>query len=60
MKTPMIFSALFLLQVACAHAAHSIYSIPLKDIDGESTLLKAYDGRVLLIFGLSVMDKYLL
>lgn len=32
-----------------AHAADSIYDIPLKDIDGKDTTLKPYQGQVMLI-----------
>ena len=36
--------------LALANAAESpLYSIPLKDIDGKTTSLKAYQGKVLLI-----------
>ena len=49
MKILLVLSALLLLQVVCAHAADSIYDISLKDIDGKSTSLKAYKGKVLLI-----------
>lgn len=31
------------------HAAESLYDIPLKDIDGKDTSLKAYQGKVMLI-----------
>lgn len=48
--TPFILvCALLALQVVSVQAADSIYSIPLKDIDGKSTSLKAYKGKVLLI-----------
>jgi glutathione peroxidase len=39
----MLFSGLAL------RAADSIYDVPLKDIDGKDTSLKAYQGKVLLI-----------
>jgi glutathione peroxidase len=41
--------ALFLGVVVTAQAQSSIYDIPLKDIDGKPTSLKAYQGKVLLI-----------
>ena len=44
----MLFGWL-LLQMACVHAADSIYVISLKDIDGQPTSLKVYKGKVLLI-----------
>jgi glutathione peroxidase len=34
---------------ATAHAAGSLYDVPLKDIDGKDTSLKAYQGKVLLV-----------
>ena len=34
---------------AAAHAADSVYDIPLKDIDGKDTSLKAYKGQVMLV-----------
>ena len=37
------------MQVICAQAADSLFDIPLKDIDGKPTSLKAYEGKVLLI-----------
>jgi glutathione peroxidase len=58
MKTLMILSALALVQVVCAHAADSIYSISLKDIDGKSTSLKAYKGKVLLIVNVASKCGY--
>ena len=49
MKILLILSALFLLQAVCVHAADLLYTISLKDIDGQPTSLKAYQGKVLLI-----------
>ena len=49
MKMLLILGAISLLQVAGAQAADSIFSLLLKDIDGKSTSLKAYEGKVLLI-----------
>ncbi|SPE54245.1 Hydroperoxy fatty acid reductase gpx1 [Verrucomicrobia bacterium] len=40
---------LLLLQVVSAHAADNLYGIPLKNIDGQPTSLKPYQGKVLLI-----------
>jgi glutathione peroxidase len=47
MKRFLLFSA-FIMQTL-ALSAGSIESIPVKDIDGKATSLKAYDGKVLLI-----------
>jgi glutathione peroxidase len=58
MKTLVILFALSLLQVACATAADSIYGVPLKDINGKSTSLKAYEGKVLLIVNVASKCGY--
>ena len=58
MKTLMVVSALSLAQAFCLHAADSIYSISLKDIDGKSTSLKAYEGKVLLIVNVASKCGY--
>ena len=47
MKTLLLWCTL--LFVPMAFAATSLYDIPLKDIDGKDTSLKAYQGKVLLI-----------
>jgi glutathione peroxidase len=47
MKTLSLLCALLLAPMA--FAATSLYDIPLKDIDGKETSLKAYQGKVLLI-----------
>ena len=49
MKTFVLLVAITFLQILAAGAAESIYNIPLKDIDGNSTSLKPYQGKVLLI-----------
>jgi glutathione peroxidase len=48
MKLITLLLALALAQVASAQVK-SLYDIPLKDIDGKDTSLKAYKGKVLLI-----------
>ena len=58
MKTLIILSALSLLQVVGACGADSIYSLSLKDIDGKSTSLKAYEGKVLLIVNVASKCGY--
>src|SRR5258708_1912320 len=49
MKTILILSALLLANIVSAQSKSSLYDIPLKDIDGKDTSLKAYKGKVLLI-----------
>ena len=49
MKALVLLVAITLFQILAAGAAESIYDIPLKDIDGNSTSLKPYQGKVLLI-----------
>jgi glutathione peroxidase len=49
---------LLLLQVVSAQAADSIYDIPLKDIDGKSTSLQAYKGKVLLMVNVASKCGY--
>jgi glutathione peroxidase len=44
-----ILIALFVAQVVSAQTKGAVYDIPLKDIDGKDTSLKAYKGKVLLI-----------
>ena len=49
MKTFFLIAAFCLLQTVVVRAGGSLYDIPLKDIDGKSTSLKEYRGKVLLI-----------
>jgi glutathione peroxidase len=48
MKTTFLVAALLLVQTLALTAA-SVYDVPLKDIDGKDTSLKAYQGKVLLV-----------
>ncbi|HXD00594.1 MAG TPA: glutathione peroxidase [Verrucomicrobiae bacterium] len=48
MKIIAILIALAVAQVVSAQT-NSLYDIPLKDIDGKDTSLKAYQGKVLLV-----------
>jgi glutathione peroxidase len=48
MKTLVLLFAFSFMTNFAAHTA-SIYGIPVKDIDGNSTTLNAYEGKVLLI-----------
>ncbi len=49
MKIISILIALLMAQIVSAQTNGSLYDIPLKDIDGKDTSLKAYQGKVLLI-----------
>ena len=49
MRAIILLVAMTFFQILAAGAAESIYDIPLKDIDGNSTSLKPYQGKVLLI-----------
>ena len=44
-----LFAGLCVTAAVSLHAADSLYDIPLKDIDGKYTSLKAYQGQVLLL-----------
>jgi glutathione peroxidase len=58
MRIFLVILALLLVQVVCARAAESIYDISLKDIDGKSTSLKAYKGKVLLVVNVASKCGY--
>ncbi len=49
MKALVLLVAITFFQILAAGAAGSIYDIPLKDINGNSTSLKPYQGKVMLI-----------
>ena len=49
MKIIAILSTIMLAQIAFAQSKSSLYGIPLKDIDGKDTSLKAYQSKVLLV-----------
>jgi len=46
------------MQIVSVSGADSIYDIPLKDIDGKDTSLKAYQGKVMLIVNVASKCGY--
>jgi glutathione peroxidase len=45
----ILFTIMASLLFTAAHAADSLYDIPLKDIDGKAASLKTYSGQVILV-----------
>jgi glutathione peroxidase len=59
MKTIFLLAAFVAaLKIVSAQAADSIYSIPLKDIDGKDTSLKPYEGKVMLVVNVASKCGY--
>lgn len=49
MKATLLWLAIMTITAISVPAADSLYSIPLKDIDGKATTLQPYAGKVLLL-----------
>ncbi len=58
MKIITIIIALVIVQIAFAEGKGSLYDVPLKDIDGKDTSLKAYQGKVLLVVNVASKCGY--
>jgi glutathione peroxidase len=58
MKILIALAAVLILQIISASAADSIYSIPLKDIDGKDTTLKPNEGKVMLVVNVASKCGY--
>lgn len=58
MKIITIIIALAVVQIAFAETKGTLYKIPLKDIDGKKTSLKAYQGKVLLVVNVASKCGY--
>jgi glutathione peroxidase len=58
MKYIAIMAAVLVAQAAFGGTAGSLYDIPLKDIDGKDTSLKAYKGKVVLLVNVASKCGY--
>ena len=58
MKLAIFLTLLSFVQIVCVRAADSLYDIGVKNIDGKSTSLKPYQGKVLLIVNVASKCGY--
>ena len=58
MKSIILLGAVIAMQWVVGAAAGGLYDIPLKDIDGKDTSLKAYKGKVLLVVNVASKCGY--
>lgn len=58
MKAMILLTSVLLAQFASAAPMPSLYDIPLKDINGQETSLKAYSGQVLLVVNVASKCGY--
>jgi glutathione peroxidase len=58
MKIILLILSIMILQMTSAHAADSLYQIPLKDIDGKDATLKPYTGKVVLVVNVASRCGY--
>ena len=58
MKALFLLAAVCCLQILSVRAADSVYSVPLKDIDGKDTSLKPYQGKVMLVVNVASKCGY--
>jgi glutathione peroxidase len=58
MKIIALLCALLFAQIVSAETKSTLYDIPLKDINGKSTSLKAYKGKALLVVNVASKCGY--